>query len=657
MRPLIFFVCSLAILSLPCISFATEADDSTTIESTVSEPRDSSLNEDYQAVLQLVESKKLWDNSHWQKLLHFEFTNLGFYESQVDGPAFFLASDGNENFKSELYATLESFWKTAKETEEKSTICRFPARYMWLKKTLRNQAIEWPDRSCERYDRYRAALSGEGVSLVFSSYFLNSPSSTFGHTFLRINKAPAADGMRYELLDYSINFAANPDTGNALLYAWRGAFGGFKGVFSSMPYYYKVREYVSSESRDLWEYELNFTKEEVDFLIAHSWEMGPTWMNYWYLTENCSYHILSILEAAKPELELHRRTKKYVIPTDTLKTVWETPGLVRNFYYRPSIRSQFLHRLNRLGPDENQELRFLLDQDHMSKNFSLKSKQSQRDILDTALDFVDYKYAVDVQKPDTESAKKKNKLLAARSQNELKSDPLDIPINGLELPHFSHGSKRINLGYRTSQNSGNFYLFHYRFALHDQLDPVIGYPEYAEVKFWDMQFFYSEKRKKFELEDFTLMEVLSTTPSREYLRSISYQVKIGAERWYSENCFDCNTIQARGRIGYTFDLSQDSGRFLFLGLAAGAHNATALPVASQNFISYGPQARLRLRIEQNLLAVAEWTRLRYTFSDSKDSSMFTTGLQWSFGRDWGVRLNYRDYELDRSFDVNFLDYF
>ncbi|HEY5678025.1 MAG TPA: DUF4105 domain-containing protein, partial [Myxococcales bacterium] len=112
------------------------------------------------------------------------------------------------------------------------------------------------------------------MTLVFSSYYLNNPASAFGHTFLRLNKAAAAQsGRRFELVDSGIDYAATADTHNAILYAFKGLTGLFQGHWNNYPYFYKVREYADYESRDLWEYDLDLTPQETARLVAHLWEL------------------------------------------------------------------------------------------------------------------------------------------------------------------------------------------------------------------------------------------------------------------------------------------------------------------------------------------------------------------------------------------------
>ena len=73
-------------------------------------------------------------------------------------------------------------------------------------------------------------------------------------------------------------------------------------MFHALPYFYKVREYNDYESRDLWEYDLNLSPRAVAMLVAHLWELGSTYFDYFYLSENCSYHSLAVLGVAEPSL-------------------------------------------------------------------------------------------------------------------------------------------------------------------------------------------------------------------------------------------------------------------------------------------------------------------------------------------------------------------
>ncbi|HEY5284984.1 MAG TPA: DUF4105 domain-containing protein, partial [Polyangia bacterium] len=164
--------------------------------------------------------------------------------------------------------------------------CRFPARWSWLKQELAIDVQRLPERPCPMFARWRQAIAPEKVTLVYSSAYINSPASMYGHTFLRLSRRTGAGN---KLIDYIVNFAADVTTNNGFLYAIEGLMGGFQGRFFVMPFYVKIQEYSNIESRDLWEYELALTGAEAERLVAHTWETRSTHFNYYFVTENCSY--------------------------------------------------------------------------------------------------------------------------------------------------------------------------------------------------------------------------------------------------------------------------------------------------------------------------------------------------------------------------------
>ena len=200
---------------------------------------------------------RLAEDPAWLRLGHWR-KGLGGWKSEVDGREFFLAPGGKTDPAAELEATLEGLFSPGPFADELADpFCRFPARVQFLAARLGLDPAALPPRSCPKQEDFLARVRPGGVTLVFSSYYLNNPSSSFGHTLLRLDKADGAlEGKHFELLDYGVDYAATVDTSNAILYAVKGLFGLFKGEFKHYAYYYKVRQYGDFESRDLWEYDL-----------------------------------------------------------------------------------------------------------------------------------------------------------------------------------------------------------------------------------------------------------------------------------------------------------------------------------------------------------------------------------------------------------------
>jgi hypothetical protein len=276
----------------------------------------------------------------WLRLVHYRPTSWGGVASDVDGREFFLASRGKEDPEAELDATIRAFYMPPiGGKEDEHAVCRFPARFLWLNEQLRFEgALQRP--ACDALARYGAS-SVEAVSVVYASNYLDNPASAFGHTFLHLKRRnPEGSGQSNDRADYGIDYTATPDTTNPLLYAFKGLTGMFPGYIRLHSFEYKIREYGNYEARDLWEYDLLLTRNEVNLLALHLWELAAAHIDFFYLTGNCSFQIIAALEAAAARLDLLSHVRAPVNPADTIKALVSVPGLVSGVTYRPSLRSQ-----------------------------------------------------------------------------------------------------------------------------------------------------------------------------------------------------------------------------------------------------------------------------------------------------------------------------
>jgi len=256
-----------------------------------------------QELVQRAHEHRLADRPEWHALLHYKpRLIIPGVKSLVDAHNFFNSPSGKTDPRAELEATLASFFSIANAEEREHPQCVFVARYAWLKQALSFDGKKLPEQRCLRFERWYSRLNPRQLSLVFASAYLNNPASMFGHTLLRIDAEGQDEGTR--LLAYAANYAANANQERGLSFAINGVFGGYPGRFSVAPYYRKVKEYGDIDNRDLWEYQLNFSREEVERVLKHLWELWLVYFDYFFFDENCSYHLLSLLEVARPGLRL-----------------------------------------------------------------------------------------------------------------------------------------------------------------------------------------------------------------------------------------------------------------------------------------------------------------------------------------------------------------
>lgn len=184
-----------------------------------------------------------------------------------------------------------------------------------------------------------------------------------------------------------------------------------------MPYFLKLREYNDFESRDLWEFVLKLNDKDKELFVAHLWDMNYALFDYYYFSENCSYHILRFVDAIKPEWNLVEDLHSFVIPIDTLVPLIQKKDVVKNFFSRPSLYKRALAKYENMNEKEKEFINSSLKTYHVNK-IDFKTDKEKAKALDMLIDFVDYKYSSDIYLPsqNDEIRDFKTEILMARSQ-------------------------------------------------------------------------------------------------------------------------------------------------------------------------------------------------------------------------------------------------
>jgi hypothetical protein len=555
---------------------------------------------------------ELDENLQWIRLGHWRQprypTRHVYYESEADGMKFFLSPVGKVSPRAELEATLRAF-ATSAETGDEHPACRFPARFAWLDRELRFDRARMPAPACARFAEFVASMKPAGLTVVFSSYFMSRAASAYGHTFLRVIRAERdLVEERRQLLDTGIDYSATVTTSNAVLYAFLGIAGGFRGSFSKLPYYYKVREYNDFESRDLWEYQLALTGQQLTLVIAHLWELGHTYFDYFYMTENCSYHILGVVDVARPELGMVESLRVPVVPADTIKAITAVPGLVAGVTYRPSLDTQFNARISRLDRRER-DLVSALAADPKRPIPASMPVDRQVAVLDAAADLVDLEYSKEILDPTSEGAAIKLALLSRRAGLGAPSDELVIEPPWRDQPHRAHDSGRLGFGGGWRRGVGPFASLTGRVNLHDHLDNPNGYPEQASIEFLPFEarlYTRSLDELALKLERVSLMRITQLNSYSQFNKKVAWAVNFGGERIRDESCADCFAGVAEIGGGPARQLHRGAVTLFALGNVK-LHWAPDLdgygPTGFRAGV--GPRAGVRLRFRNDLLAMIE----------------------------------------------------
>lgn len=599
----------------------------------------------YSESLKKAGELNLANDRQWLLLGHYKKSFWGKWKSDVTDPSFFINKNGNTDPSAELETLLASLWAPQKtEDPDQDPRCRFPAKLLWLKTKLNLQGpAEKNDPAllqCAMYKRYRDVIKAHSLSFVFSSYYANSPGSAFGHTFFRINKKPNSNGVRSELLDHGVGYAAQVTVSNPALYAIFGLIGVFNGVFTNLPYYYKVREYNDFESRDLWSYDLNLTPEEVDMVVRHLWEVGNSYFAYYFFTQNCAYHMLTVLEAAAPRYHLSERVPFYVIPADTIKAINEEPGFVTNVNFRPALRKIFIQRYNELSTSEQNAFRTYMNTLELQviKN---QPKETQVSLLDTALDYMDIVYPENMLDPTSVGSKKKSEVLQMRAAIPVISKQLIPQLPESERPDLGHDSARASLAYGSNYLGNEALEVELRFAMHDLLDSHLGYPEYSQLEFFSLKGQHDVKMKQARLDQFDFFRVAALNPLSLFQNKPSWRINIGASRFKQGACkTECLAAGMHLGIGYAKHLDAPESLLVYALIEGEAYGDVHFNDKPYK-LAAGPTFGLLAKIGDRLKWSTEISYLGQAVEAQSDENTMSSELRYHIDRNWNLGLRYK----------------
>jgi len=487
----------------------------------------------------------LWNKTQWLNLLHYN-KDFETYISQVDDDRFFYAEDGKKNPETELIETIKHlFIKT--ENQNQQTQCQFIARTDWLVEQLNIDKKTLPVVHCDEYLEWRQLIQADSVTMIFPAYHLNSPSSMFGHTLLRLDKSGES---KSEWLSYAVNFGANIDNSdNSLLYAYRGLAGGYPGIFITEPYFKKIQEYNRIEHRDIWEYKLNLTAEETATMINHLWELKTINFDYYFFDENCSYRLLELLEVARPNIELTDEFILTAIPVDTVRAI-ENANLIESVNYRPAQATEIQSALEKI-PEQHREIVLQLSEDiniSSSAEFTRLTDMEQKQIIDLAYKYLRYQNTEKARDP--EIAKRSYLLL-----QQINAYPKDIDIRTDIAPPIApekgHKSKRAAFG-MGQRLDNNYAEIGFKMAFHDLEDDKDGFLQGAQINIGNLQL-RAEDNVGLRLYQLDLVDIFSLTPRNMFFKPLSWKVYSGFERELTDNK-DQLVYHVTGGAGGTWEI-------------------------------------------------------------------------------------------------------
>lgn len=475
-----------------------------------------------------IEQDRLYNRDGWRKVMYYESVSGG-WRSQVAEPAFFFSPIGRTDPAAEYFATVRAFISDTPDMGDDAAQCRYPRRFDWVSSQLPEDGV-FPDIECPALSAFIEQAAPAGMTLIYPNAYLNNPASMFGHTFVRVD-GQAGGETRNALLALTVSYGADVQPNeNGFVYAFKGLTGLYPGSVRSHPYYRQVQNYNELESRDIWEYPMNLSSAQAETFVKAGWDLKDVNINYAYLLKNCSYRLLSLLEAAFPHYDLVDDFDVYAVPVDTLRKL-DSVGLLQAPRFRPAIASR-IHFMAEALTEDRLELSQRLVDDAVSaadtKTLAELPADQQRLVVDLAYEYSRFK----AKKESAAMAEVSYGLLRLRAQQpagQLEPPPDAWP----QEPMQGHGVRRAGIGLGYWAGSQPHARFRFRPAYHDNYDRQAGFLENAQVNALQSEFRLSvDERDQVDLalDRLDLVDFRSLNPYHSMTPSLAWSGRLGWQR-------------------------------------------------------------------------------------------------------------------------------
>jgi len=471
----------------------------------------------------------------WLSLYHYQYS-FGKWKSSASEENFFFSKLGSESPLQELKSALAAF-----KTDESfghiklKAQCAFPARFLRIQN-------RWPklfakQRKCPELAAWKEQINLHSLSLLYAGPYPNNPASMFGHTLLRLKRKKGN-----WLLDYTISFLANVNPADGpISYTFNGIFGGYTGFYHIDPYYINAAQYNNAESREIWEYDLNLTPEEIKFFINHLWEVSlNTGYPYYFLNKNCSYYLLTLLEAVDKRFSVLEGSL-LLHPIETIKAL----KTKKKISYRSSLEKQLRFKINKMEAVEREHFKRSLGGNSKIKNITDPL------VLDALIDHMkglNYSKKAQLSRKDQVFFDEVHERRAS-----VKSSTNYPQLTSKVNPKAIHAPSKLEL--HKQLGSRDHSVLSYTWGYHSLNDNEEGLTRWSYIDYLKFSIDYSKKNLR--LYEVKVLDIMSLSSFSFVLPKLSWRIKASLNR-NCLNCHDSLSLQTVGGAG----ISQHYDRFV-----------------------------------------------------------------------------------------------
>lgn len=464
--------------------------------------------------------------------------------SAVVTPEFFLSPEGMNDARAELEATLAGVRAPATGglRGDRHAQCRFPARTAFL--VARLGLTDLPKPRCTAFEAWRAATGaatrGE-VSVIFAGYATDDAVGRLGHLFLRIGAEPG----KVRPLDLTVNYAINFPKDAGTLGKIAGSFAErFDSSVRLRPLYVYLDSYGNKDLRDIWHYTLALSDDERRMLIAHLWEIRKdARLTYALLSHNCVTFLLSLVEVARPALDLQGEAVRLLAPSDAIKVLRASRGLVTRTDYTPSGGRVFLEQYAALTRKEKAAFERVLT----SGETTAADTAAVDEALGTYL-LLSIRKAANEGNGAEVARLRKIRLKVLGASKPPPAATVGAPRPG---PEAGHSVRRIAVsGGRAG--GASYGLLAHRLVMHGRLDAPDGFTPDDHFEGLDLSLRLLAAERRLLLDELLLLNVESLPSIAAYDAPLARQLRIGVLGNYLNPHQEAYAFYVRQGIGAAY---------------------------------------------------------------------------------------------------------
>lgn len=577
----------------------------------------------------------------WINLLHYEPAREGM-RSSIHSNEFFLSEQGKTNPYLELISTITHFNSPISGDMNLSSHCRFPARLLWLRKMLGTTfAPNLSINDCTNFRSWSQNDDIESVSMIFATGYLGNPASFYGHTLLKFNSVKTP--FNTDLENSSINYGAIvPPNENPVVYIAKGLFGGYEAGFSHIQYYFHNHNYGENELRDMWEYELNLSKEDVRFLVAHSWEVLGKKYTYYFLKKNCAYRMAELFKIIEG-LNIMPDSMLWTYPQTLIQHIsslqYNERKFVKSIKLHPSRQSRLYNKYKQLSNEEKELLSLIIKDKGFinTRRFSEINMNKQYRIVDVLLDY--YQLIRDPSRYNDDPSNTAYKQLLTYRFNLPPGKSIFLPINNESGPHLGRDPSLASLNIIHHSKEGYYQHFNLRPSYYDRLDAFSGHKKFSHLSMAELGVSYFDD--KLVLDYFYFIKIQSINSQASNLpgdSGFAWNLGAGWEKFTPE-CLDCSIMRLQGDIGISKVIN--SG-IIFAAYAGGALHQSTKEFRNNFFLRTTIFSQVNLSDQLRLKVSYEYRDYLEAISIREPNEFIEATIRYQVHRDWDSRLFFRD---------------